>query len=286
LSQANSRARLQVISIVIGIFVSLVVFVGFPTIEIETQDREGLRPREGISITHSEHIHLDTISFYVVTTRELHFIDVWYFPGFIQDNTKPGIVAVVFPYEGTLSPDTPEWESANFNTTSAFVKKYSCSVSNPCFSGNDPERLTFVLDSKIDAKDQYRHGIKVKFDSTISEPAFSFFYNSTFKDDRLHSSYDNSTTRQATIILDETADYIHPIPIPEPDVFHNSAVDYSNTQLDWHLTKQSYSFFVNYEIPAERIQYETTQFQITIASITIGMISIGVAFYFGKLSGR
>ena len=237
-------------------------------------EREGIRPREGISIVHNDNMNLNNIAFYIVNTRETDLIEVRFYAKFL-DPTSIGKVGIYFPYKIDLTSDSSGWEKAEIDSGTAFMKKYSCSEEVFCIIDFDEQHI-FTLtpkNSKFDSKNRYNHGIKVKFDHTVPSDADDFFRDYNPKDnDPLKFRYDASTKRQATVIIPEKADTLHPVPIPDPDVFHNSGNDYSNTQLDWHLIKESHAFFIDYEMPNERKQFQTSQLYITLTGIIMGII--------------
>lgn len=244
-------------------------------------DREGLRPREGVSIGRNENINLGDIDFYIVNTRDTDSIEIRFHAKFLDPNSI-GKIGIYFPYKVDMISNSSGWEKADIDSGTAFMKKYSCDKGKYCntFFNEQPIFTLTPEHSKFDSKNRYKHGIKVTFDHTVPPDADGFFRDYNLQDNHpLEFRYDDSVQRQATIIIPEEADNIHPIPIPSPGVFHNPGIDYSNTQLDWHLITDNHAFFVDYEMPNERKQFETSRLYITLTGITISVImgSFGIA---------
>lgn len=265
--------------IIVPIFIiAIVINLGLLIFSIYSDpqfyERDGIRPGDGISIGHNDNVDLSNIAFYIVNTRETDSIEVRLVAKFLEP-TAIGKVGIYFPYEVDLNSDELGWEKAEIESGTVFMKKYSCSEETFCITDFD-EQPIFTLtpkNSKFDSKSRYNHGIKVKFDHTIPSDADNFFRDYNLQDNfPLEFSYDDSVKRRVTVIIPEKADNIHPIPIPDPDVFHNRGNDYSNTQLDWRLFKESHAFFVDYEIPDERKQFQTSQLYITLTGISMGII--------------
>lgn len=243
-------------------------------------ERDGLRPREGISIGHNEAIRMDKIDFYIINTRETDFIELRYNPVYL-DQSLIGKVGVYFPYKVEMISNMTGWEKAFVDAGTAFMKKYACNGTESCRINYD-EQLGFKLEpenSKFDKKTRFKHGIKVEFDSSKPPGADNFFRDDNLRNDPLKFSYDDSTTRQVSIIIPREADNIHLIPMGEPDVFYNRGVDYGNNRIFWELYKNDHAFFLDYEMPNERQNFESSKLLITMSGIVLGIIigSTGIA---------
>ena len=271
----KSTAILIAVVIILGVglaYSSIITF--FVTIEVS----EGARPRDGISVTHSSHIDINSMVFYVITTRDPNLIEVRFYTNPNVNTLKPGIVGIYFPYKveldkeyNTKYTDFTNWyKDDSYKHGTAFVRNFTCNDKNECNLYQDVQ-VRFILNPevKFDSKNIYRHSIKMKFDDTVGE-ARDFFEK--FEDSRnLEYRIHENSTRQATIIIPENAERIHTIPLPDPDIFHNSGADYSNLQLDWRLTKDTHVFFVDFEISDERINFEKRQYDISATSIIVGV---------------
>ncbi len=243
-------------------------------------ERDGLRPREGISIGHNEAIQMDKIEFYIINTRDIDSIELRYDMRFNNTFTI-GKVAIYFPYSVEMITNMTGWEKVNVDSGTAFMKKYTCNENEYCkFFYNEQPKFELKPElSKFDTKNRFKHGIKVKFDSAEPPNADEFFRDYNMRDNPLQFWYDNSTIRQVSIVIPRSADNIHPIPMGEPNIFHNRGIDYSNNRIEWNLYKNDHAFFLDYEIPNERANFETSKLLITISGIVFGIIigSLGVA---------
>lgn len=257
---------------------------------ITFEEREGVRPRDGITVVRSEHIEIDSLEFYFITTRDPNLIEVrlntspdqdFLFKHGYQALLKPGIVGIYFPYDVTLdmdynpaSIDFSTWYSEPYGNGVVFVKQISCQSQSDChLSENDQVRFIMQPNKKFDSQSIYRHSIKIKFEHPGGK-AINIF--GKFDSSSIVYGFVNFTKAHATIIIPEIANHINTIPNPEPGIFHNSGNDYSNTQLNWPLIKKEHTFFVDYEMPDERKEFEQSQVTITIVGIVLGS-SVGVA---------
>lgn len=269
--------RKQRLKIAFGIALSVLV-IGI-LLDPVLNERDGLRPRAGISIGHNEAIQMDRIEFFIVNTRDTDSIELRYDAKFLDTYTV-GKIGIYFPYKVEMTTDSTGWEKVDVDFGTAFMKKYVCKEDESCTIDLD-EHPIFELkpeSSKFDTKTRYKHGIKVKFDSALPSGVDEFFRDYNMQNFPLKFWYDDSTDRQVSIIIPRFADNIHPIPMGEPDIFHNPGLDYSNNRLDWDLYKNDQAFFLDYEIPDERKNFETSKLVITVSGIFIGIIigSLGI----------
>jgi len=271
------KINLRIVIIIIfsiAFFTTLYFLITNIYSESQLNDREQLRPREGISIGHNDNMRIDGIEMHIVNTRDTDSITVRIDSTFLNSENN-GTIGIYFPYNIKIKTNDSGFERAEFESDStAFLKKYSCNEKEYCKT-NYFEEYVFELipeKSKFDSKNGYNHGIKIKIDHVIPNEVDEFFREYDMKKNPLRMSFDDSVKRQLTIIIPENADSIHPIPIPDADIFHNRGIDYSNTQLDWHIMKESQAFFVDYEMPEERKQAEMVKTNITLTGIIIGVI--------------
>lgn len=268
------------ITLGVGLLFSLVI-----PYMISLQDREGARPRDGIVVVRSNHIDINSMSFYVVT-RDEHYIEVRMSTSPNISPLKEGILGIYFPYKVELDRehmadfvDYTNWiENNDYEYGTAFVRNFPCVDKTECnLYANDQVVFNLKPNEKFDSKNIFRHNIKLKFDNTAGEPR-DFFHE--FEDSRnLNYTIDTSSQIQATVIIPEIADNLHTLPIPEPDMFHNSGYDYSNTQLNWPITKKEHVFFVDYEMPDERKTFEIQQIIITAIGVGLGLTAIPISIY-------
>lgn len=283
--------RTSVFLLLICIAFGITLLVGFviPYV-IPFEEREGARPRDWITVVRSEHIEINSLEIYFITTRDPNLIEMRLTTGHDQDFLfehgseallKSGIVGIYFPYDVILdrsynhsSVDFSTWHSEPSGNGVVFVKQILCQPDGDCYL-SDSDQVKFLMkpDIKFDSQSNYRHSVKIKFDHPGGKAVDVF---SKFEDSRnLVYGFINFTKAHATIIIPETANHINTLPSPEPGMFHNSGNDYSNTQLDWPLGKNDHTFFVDYEIPSERKEFEQSQVTITIVGIVLGS-SVGV----------
>lgn len=251
------------------------------------EEREGARPRDGITVVHSEHIDIGSMEFYFITTRDPNLIELRFNTSPNQNIVKPAILGIYFPYKvnldktyNTKNVDYSSWYEEEFDNGKIFIKQLSCQSQDNCdLSEND--QVKFILDPEItfDSLNIYRHNVKIKFDNPGGK-GYDVF--GKFEDSRnLAYGFTNFTGASATIIIPENADNIHTLPAPEPGIFHNSANDYSNTQLDWSLTKNEHAFFVDYQMPDERQNFEFSQSMTAGVAILLGLVGISASFFYG-----
>ncbi|WP_268543671.1 hypothetical protein [Candidatus Nitrosotenuis cloacae] len=250
------------------------------------EKREGVRPREGITVVHSDNINVD-MNFYFVAAKEPNRI-------FVRISTSPiantlpreSMVGIYFPYPVKINHDYDpkhdhgDWDKQSQGYVTMFAKQIPCKNWDDCkLVGND--EIEFILDQnmRFDSKDAYRHGIKIKFENAgnVGTDFFSQFQ----KNGSLVWGVESTDIRTTTIIP-ANAQQIHTLPMSQPDVFHNGANDYSNTQLDWTVTKDTHSFFVDYELPEERIAFEEKQNMITALGLVIGVLGIPISIIYGR----
>lgn len=280
-----------------SIFLLLVCFVFGITLAVAFvvpyavtfEEREGARPRDGITVVRSEHIEIDSLEFYFIATLDPNLIEVrlntlpdqeFLFEQGYEALLKPGIIGIYFPYDVTLdtdynpaSIDFSTWYSEPNGNGVVFVKQIPCQSKSDCYlSENDQVRFIMEPGTKFDSQSIYRHSVKIKFDHPGGKAIDVF---GKFDSGTLVYGFINFTNAHATIIVPETANHINTLPNPEPGMFHNSGNDYSNTQLDWPLGKNEHTFFVDYEMPDERKEFEQSQVTITIVGIVLGS-SVGV----------
>lgn len=275
------------ISIILGAGLVLSSIVPYFMNLVET---EGARPRDGITLVHSKHIDVSSTQFYFVTTRNQDFIEVRFSTNPNDNNPRSAMVGIYFPYKVELNmtynekyTDFATWYKEEYGEHSTiFVKNYSCNNVNECDLWEDNQvQFILPLNLKFDSQNVYRHSIKVKFDSPGGKGLDVF---GRFEDSHnLEYGFSNDTKGQATIIIDEKADNIHTLPIPEPGIFHNSYNDYSNTQLDWILIENEHTFFVDFEMPDERQKFELAQIRITVVGIVVGISGIAIPYIYGKV---
>jgi hypothetical protein len=238
--------------------------------------RDDLRPREGISIGHNDPVQINKIDFFIINTRDTDSIELRYTARYL-DHSTIGKVGIYFPYHVDMTTNSTGWEKTDVGLGTAFMKIYACNQNDYCRTDFD-EQPIFTLNpehTKFDSKNIYQHGIKIKFNDVVPTKADEFFRSYNMQDDPLSFTYGNSTKRQASIVIPRTADHIHPIPMAEPDVFHNGGNDYSNNRLYWNLHNNDPAFFLDYEMPDERTNYDHSQLLITMSGIVMGII-VGV----------
>lgn len=271
----KSEKYFYVTSLLVTLFILVIGVFSDPVFD----ERDGLRPREGISIGHNEAIQMEKIEFYIVNSRVTDTIELRYNPRYL-DHSTIGKVGVYFPYKVEMITNMTGWEKADVDSGTAFMKKYTCDE-NSCLTDYD-EQPIFKLkpeNSKFDTKTRYKHVVKIKIDDTEPPGADEFFRDYNLKNYPLKFSYDNSTIRQVSIIIPRIADNIHPIPMGEPDIFHNRGIDYSNNKIFWNLFKNDHAFFLDYEIPNERQDFETSKLLVTMSGIAMSIVigSLGIA---------
>jgi len=284
-----NKSYIFLITASLAIIISFSYFVLLPLLTPD-EEIEGVRPRDGISLVHSDHIDISSISYYVITTREPNFIEVRFNTKPHDTDIKPGIVGIYFPYDLELNKnhmvefnDYSNWHERKFEYGTAFVKNYTCSsVEDDCSLWSDPQ-VQFILNEneKFTSKNSFNNNIRMLIDSSVSD-ARDFFLE--FEDSRnLTFNFDPSTRAQLTIIIPEKSDKISPIPDPEPSIFHNRGLDYSNTQLNWKLSKNDHTFLVDFENPEKRKIVKAQNAQITLLGIVIPVLQIPVMLVFNKL---
>lgn len=247
--------------------------------------RDGLRPREGISIGHNDEIHMTDIKFYFINTRDTDSIELRYNMEYLE-HSAPGKVGIYFPYSIEITSNSTGWERVEVDSGTAFMKKYECDEEEYCKSHfNEQPIFTLTPEySKFDTKNRHIHGIKIGIDNTDPPDADRFFRENNMRDFPLTFSYDDSTNREVTIVIPRTSDNIHPIPDGEPGIFHNSGIDYSNNRISWTLDKNEHAFFLDYEMPNERASFEASKVLMTLSGIVLGMLigAAGIAIAFFK----
>lgn len=269
----NTKTLIFIIfGIAFGITLLFLIINVYNDPQIEQRDR--LRSRDGISMGHNHNMQINEMAFYIINTHSTDSIILRY-NATLMNPEDAGKIGIFFPYNMDLISDKSDWEEMSFDTGTAFLKKYSCTSNEYC-KNNYFEEYEFQLipeTSKFDSKNGYKHGIKIKVDHVIPNDVDEFFREFNMAENNpLIMTYDAAVKRQITIIVLEDADNIHPIPIPDPDIFHNRGLDYSNTQLDWHILKESQSYFVDYELPDERKQFDNAQTNISLIGIVMGII--------------
>lgn len=265
--------RVIIIIFVIAFSVNLYVLVTNVYSESQFIERDNLRPREGITVGHNDNFRMEEIAFYIINTEPTDSIMMRIGSTFLNTESE-GKIGIYFPYNVKMKSDSSDWEIKSIEKGTAFLKKYSCNKEEYCIT-NYYEEYEFELvpeNTKFDSKKGFKHGIKIKLDHVVPYEVDKFFREYNMRDDPLITSFNDTVKRQLTIIIPENVDSIHPIPIPDPDIFHNRGIDYSNTQLDWHVLKESQAFFVDYEIPEERKQLGITQANISLTGILMGVI--------------
>lgn len=267
----------------ISLFTTFVILVYGVYLDPVFEQREGLRPREGISLGYSDQIQMDDISLYIINTRETDSIELRYNARYL-DPSIPGKIGVYFPYSLKMITNTTDWEAIELDSGTAFMKKYSCDENSYCKTNFNEQPIFELIPefSKFDTKNRHNHGIKVGFDSAEPPESDEFFRDFNMRNDPLNFWYDDSTNRQLSIIIPRTSDNIHPIPGGEPGIFHNRGIDYSNNRITWKLSENDHAFFLDYEMPKERENFETSKLLITMSGIVIGMLigAIGIAMTF------
>ncbi|MDH3278283.1 MAG: hypothetical protein OEM21_09325 [Nitrosopumilus sp.] len=256
-------------ALIIVFFILVLAIITHPVFS----SRDDLRTRDGISIGHNDVIKIHNIDFLIVNTRDTDSIELRY-SGISLNSSAVGTVGIYFPYKVKMITNDTDWEQREVESGTAFMKKYICEKNEDCFINFD-EQPIFKLSpehTKFDSKNLYQHGIKIKLDDVVPSKANDFFRENQIKNNYLKFTFDNSTKREVSIIIPRTADHIHPIPMAEPDIFHNPGQDYSNNRLFWNLYKNNHAFFLDYEMPDERSNYDFHQLLITMSGIFVGII--------------
>jgi hypothetical protein len=272
---------------VIAFVVVLYFFFNSYFLDPQFNDRDGQRPREGISIGRNDSMNITRFEFYIVNARETDSIELRYSADFLEPDGV-GKVGIFFPYKVKMITNSTGWDGKYVESGTVFMKKYTCNKEIYC-KRNFFEQPQFEIiheKTKFDSKNRYKHVIKVAIDNTVEREPDDFFREYNLKSYPLDFGYNDSTIRQFTIIIPEEADSIHPLPIPDPDVFHNSGNDYGNAQLDWHLSKDSHAFFIDYEMPDERKKFEDSQLGLTVTGILMGIIVGGYGTAYALVSKK
>lgn len=279
----------------LGFFIGLSIILAISLVYViveplftTVQEKEGVRPKDGISVTYSDHIDVNSMAFYFVTTRDPNLIELRFNTHRDQDVKQPGMVAIYFPYNVTLDKsynskyvDYSTWHEEDYLNGKIFVKYLDCPSEDDCNLNSD-DQIQFTLEpgSTFDSLNTFRHSVKIKFDNPGGK---GYEVIKQFEDSRnLVYGFDEIDRASSTIIIDEKADNIHTLPASEPGIFHNSGNDYSNTQLDWKLEKSEHVFFVDYDMPDERQAYETRQNTMTTTSIILGLSGIAISILYGR----
>jgi len=272
-----------IIGVSIILVIAFVILVMIPITSLE--EKEGARPRDGITIGHSNFLTIDSMSMYVVTTRDPNLIELRLNVIPNTQTTENGMVGIYFPYKVELDRNHmaklvnyTNWYEEEYQQGTAFVRYLPCENNPDCnYWINDQVKFYLEPEQTFDSINTYTHSVKLRFDNTVSKSRD--FFERFEEYSKINFEIENVSKRQVTLIIDETAERIHTLPFPEPDMFHNEGLDYSNTQLHWKLTKSDHSFFVDYEMPDERQTFQTEQTKITAAGIAIGLSGIGLSIF-------
>ena len=120
------------LSVVLAISLIYVIMIPFFT---TSEEKEGVRPKDGISVIHSDHIDVDNIAFYFVTTRDPNLIELRFHTNPNQYIIKSAMIAIYFPYEVTLDRtyntkyvDYSTWYEEDYGNGKMFVKQLICTT--------------------------------------------------------------------------------------------------------------------------------------------------------------
>ena len=135
------------------------------------EEREGARPRDGITVTHSEHIDVGSMEFFFVTTRDPNSIEMRFHTYPNQNIVKPAMIGIYFPYKLDLDEtynskyvDYTTWYKEEFEHGTVFVKQLSCPNRDECdLFESDQVKFLLPPDLTFDSQNNYRHSIKIKF---------------------------------------------------------------------------------------------------------------------------
>lgn len=226
---------------------SICIIIFFVVVFIEPityeNEREGEFPKNSIRLAYSKDIH-PSVNFSIITNTDPQIINFRFFTNFFN-NTKPGFLAVVLPYEGKLE-ELGQWKFKEFEENVVLVYEFDCSKENPCTNVNTPHYFDFKLDSKIDQKQSANHSIKFKFgDSAPTEPEYAFIRD--FNKNKEHPKLGfRDIDSNVSVMLDKTADRIQTTPESKPDSFSDK-----NIQRVWKINSEI-TYQIDYEIPQER----------------------------------
>ena len=89
----------------------------------------------------------------------------------IENRQEYAVIALVLPYRGVLN-DNSGWLWKPVGDSTLFVKKFSCTPSEPCSFTDENQFLDFTLDTQIDQKQSAFHSVRLWF---FEKSPLSFF---------------------------------------------------------------------------------------------------------------
>ncbi|MGH9923285.1 MAG: hypothetical protein ACRD38_11085, partial [Nitrososphaerales archaeon] len=264
------------ITISIGI---VIVIIGSIVIIPNYLD-ERIRPptQTGVSLAHSNAINFTRLEINFVTTVEPHYIHINYNLAYPLNRTS--FVALVIPYIGMLEENTHTWNSKEFpSLRSVIIYKHFEKNSTAIFE-YDQNNMFFELNDKLDSKQLASHSVVLPFSKNPLPPKLGEFIHTLSEWLDWDYGWDQvQSPPEVRFSLSTKATALNSIPQAELEPFFHMRENVTNYVFTWNVTRNYQLFYVDYEIPEERQDFNSRLFWSGILfGVGISAVIGGIAF--------
>lgn len=211
-------------------------------------DEDEIQTHDGLNLAYSKHISLRHVEIDYVTYTNPQKIFIHY--SLMNLENKTGFVAFNFPYSGSLSSNTQEWEIKYFPDVNSNVvyKNYVCTSDNFC--NTDSGDIEFIVNGNLNSIRSFNNFLQIPFSSGASSPV-NQFHNDLAVIPVFEQGWRIDGNVKLEVYLDYDEDLWNTQPISELSGFDRMNGN-KHTVLYWPIEKSNQLIAIDYSSSQDR----------------------------------